>query len=75
MNSETEREKALRLELEATKARLEVSNQIRESERERHIYNLAEVKKSGKFYNSEGFWLLFWILGPLLLLALGFNVG
>jgi hypothetical protein len=75
MNDETEVEKALRLELASTKSRLEISNQIRESEQERHKQNLAQAKEAGKFYNSEGFWLLFWIVGPLILLALGFNIG
>jgi hypothetical protein len=75
MSNESEKEKALRLELERTKARLELSLQMQESEQERHKQNLAQAKEAGKFYNSEVFWLLFWIIGPLVLLGLGFNIG
>jgi hypothetical protein len=36
---------------------------------------LARQKEASKFYNTDGFWLAFWIVGPLILVALGFNVG
>jgi len=75
MANETDAEKALRLELDRTKAQLEFEKQFRESEAERHRQNLAQVRESSKFYNTDLFWLLFWILGPLILLGLGFNIG
>ena len=36
---------------------------------------LRQQREASKFYNQDGFWLAFWIVGPLILLALGFNVG
>lgn len=73
--SETETEKALRQELEIAKLRLERTNRLREEENESHQYALSKAKEDGKFYNSDGFWLLFWIVLPLVLLGLGFNIG
>jgi hypothetical protein len=73
MEDETETEKALRQELEITKLRLERAHRLREEEKESHQYDLVKAKEDGKFYNSEGFWLLFWIVLPLVLLGLGYN--
>jgi len=75
MANETDAEKALRLELERTKVQLEFEKQYRESEAERHQQHIAQVRESSKFYNTDIFWILFWILGPLILLGLGFNIG
>jgi hypothetical protein len=79
MEDETDKEKALRQELEAAKLHLERTNRFhaeeKEREKERHQYDLSKAKEDGKFYNSDGFWLLFWIVLPLVLLGLGFNIG
>lgn len=40
-----------------------------------HKEQLARQKEASKFYNTDSFWLAFWIVAPLVLLALGFNVG
>ncbi len=79
MEDETDKEKALRQELETAKLHLERTNRFhaeeKELEKERHQYDLLKAKEDGKFYNSDGFWLLFWIVLPLVLLGLGFNIG
>jgi hypothetical protein len=31
-------------------------------------------REASKFYNKGGFWLAFWIILPLVLLALGINI-
>jgi hypothetical protein len=75
MEDETEKEKALRQELEIAKLRLERTNRWREEEKESHQYDLLKAKEDGKFYNSEGFWLFFWIVLPLVLFGFAYNFG
>jgi hypothetical protein len=75
MPEESESEKALRLELERTKVQLSQANYIRESQAESHKQEIERIREASKFYNTDWFWLAFWILGPLILLGLGFNIG
>jgi hypothetical protein len=45
-----------------------------ESQRQEYEERLRLQREASKFYNKEGFWLAFWVIMPLILLALGFNI-
>ncbi|ASY16781.1 hypothetical protein [Candidatus Planktophila versatilis] len=59
------------------RARREAEFLNEELQNQKNYYEerLRQQKEASKFYNQDGFWLAFWIIGPLILLALGFNVG
>jgi hypothetical protein len=61
-------------ELTRLKAELAFSQEMRRSEAIANQERIEAVRESSKFYNTDGFWLLFWILIPLVLLGLGFNL-
>lgn len=39
-----------------------------------HKEQLARQKEASKFYNTDGFWIAFWILIPFVLVALGISL-
>ena len=61
-------------ELKRVKAELAFTQEMRRNEAIANEKQIKEVRESSKFYNTDGFWLLFWILIPLVLLGLGFNL-
>jgi hypothetical protein len=68
-NENTESEEVKRL-----RAELAFSQEMRRNESLANQERIKAVKETSKFYNTEGFWLLFWILIPLILLGLGFSL-
>jgi hypothetical protein len=68
-NENTESEEVKRL-----RAELAFSQEMRRNESLASQERIKAVRESSKFYNTEGFWLLFWILIPLILLGLGFSL-
>jgi hypothetical protein len=58
-------------EIQRLKAELKISEEIRINERESHQYRVEAIRNDAKFYNRDGFWLLFWIALPFLFVALG----
>jgi hypothetical protein len=68
-NENTESEEVKRL-----RAELAFSQEMRRNESLVNQERIKAVKESSKFYNTEGFWLIFWILIPLVLLGLGFSL-
>lgn len=61
-------------ELKRLKAELAFTQEMRRNEAIANQERIKAVRESSKFYNTDGFWLLFWILIPLVLLGLGFNL-
>lgn len=61
-------------ELKRVKAELAFTQEMRRNEAIANQERIKAVRESSKFYNTDGFWLLFWILIPLVLLGLGFNL-
>jgi hypothetical protein len=61
-------------EIKRLKAELAHSQEMRRNEVIANQERIKAVRESSKFYNTDGFWLLFWILIPLVLLGLGFNL-
>jgi hypothetical protein len=61
-------------EIKRLKAELAHSQEMRRIEALGDQERIKAVRENSKFYNSEGFWLLFWIVVPLVLLGLGFNL-
>jgi hypothetical protein len=61
-------------ELKRLKAELAFTQEMRRNEAIANQERIKAVRESSKYYNSEGFWILFWILIPLVLLGLGFNL-
>lgn len=61
-------------EVKRLKAELAFSQEMRRNEAIANQERINAVRESSKFYNTDGFWLLFWILIPLVLLGLGFNL-
>ena len=61
-------------EVKRLKAELAFSQEMRRNEAIANQERVNAVRESSKFYNTDGFWLLFWILIPLVLLGLGFNL-
>ncbi len=61
-------------ELKRLKAELAFTQEMRRNETIANQERIKAVRESSKFYNTDGFWLLFWILIPLVLLGLGFNL-
>jgi hypothetical protein len=61
-------------EVKRLRAELAFSQEMRRNEAIANQERIKAVRESSKFYNTDGFWLLFWILIPLVLLGLGFNL-
>jgi hypothetical protein len=61
-------------EIRLLKAELAHLQEMRRNEALDNQERIKVVRENSKFYNSEGFWLLFWIIVPLVLLGLGFNL-
>ncbi len=61
-------------ELKRLKAELAFTQEMRRNEAIANQERIKAVRESSKSYNTEGFWILFWILIPLILLGLGFNL-
>jgi hypothetical protein len=61
-------------ELKRLKAELVFTQEMLRNEAIANQERIKAVRESSKYYNSEGFWILFWILIPLVLLGLGFNL-
>jgi hypothetical protein len=70
MNDETKDSE----EVKRLRAELAFSQEMRRNEAIANQERIKAVRESSKFYNTDGFWLLFWILIPLVLLGLGFNL-
>ena len=60
-------------EIKRLKAELAFSEEMRQNEALANQERIKAVRESSKFYNTGGFWLLFWILMPLVLLGLGWS--
>lgn len=61
---------------EANQARREADlyKELLESQRKDYEERLRLQREASKFYNRDGFWIAFWVILPLILLALGFNI-
>jgi|688.fasta_scaffold2433247_1 hypothetical protein len=60
-------------EVKRLKAELAFSEEMRRNEAIANQERIKAVRESSKFYNTDGFWLLFWILIPLVFLGLGWS--
>jgi hypothetical protein len=61
---------------EASQARREADlyKELLEQQRQDYEERLRLQREASKFYNRDGFWIAFWIIGPLVLLALGIDI-